>query len=48
MIVLRWHRPKPLLSRAEVDGLLVMLMRIDANIELIAQAAEEDEDGEPP
>jgi len=35
-----------MLTREEVNGLLVILMRIDANIARIAEAEEEDEDGE--
>ena len=39
------RRREPLFTREEVNGLLVILMRIDENIARIARA-EEDENGE--
>jgi hypothetical protein len=44
MLGIRRRRP-PALTRAEIDGLIVLLMRIDANVARIADAAE-DADGE--
>ena len=43
-LVLR--RREPLLTRAEVNGLIVLLMRLEANIARIAQEASGEDDGE--
>jgi hypothetical protein len=43
--VFRKSPPEQLLSRGEVNGLIILLMSIDAGILRIAQAVE-DEDGE--
>jgi hypothetical protein len=37
------RRREPLFTRAEVNGLIALLMRIDANLELLARKAEEDD-----
>jgi hypothetical protein len=35
------RRREPLFTRDEVNGLIALLMRIDANLELLARKAEE-------
>ena len=46
-VMFRRRRREPLFTREEVNGLLIILMRIDENIARIARAEEED-NGEAP
>jgi hypothetical protein len=43
-----WRRrpeppPEPVLDRATLNGIIEMIMRIDANVELLVERADEDD-----